>query len=177
MAHNDTICFGDFDGLTGAPTIDGFTGIDDDGVITNESESGYVKGDRLAFGSGAASPAAYGSGSGFPPAAFQGIKNGDFVNLAFFCRFDLGFDAEDVIVIGVKPSPGALQTDARRIDVFPLYLDIGADSKNQMTGGPAGDADTPPASIGTPAGSSHSGAIDGHWEAGVVNRAFGWAAG
>src|SRR5919109_2052131 len=33
------------------------------------------------------------------------------------------------------------------------------------------------ASIGTPPGSSHSGAIEGHWSAGVVNRAFGWAAG
>src|SRR6201991_1672799 len=33
------------------------------------------------------------------------------------------------------------------------------------------------ASIGTPLGSSHSSAIDGHWAAGVVKRAFGWAAG
>ena len=33
------------------------------------------------------------------------------------------------------------------------------------------------ASIGTPAGSSHSGAIAGSWAAGVVKRAFGWAAG
>src|SRR5437763_15039682 len=33
------------------------------------------------------------------------------------------------------------------------------------------------ASIGTPSGSSHSGAIDGHCAAGVVKRAFGWAAG
>src|SRR5919112_2321940 len=33
------------------------------------------------------------------------------------------------------------------------------------------------AEIGTPAGSSHSGAIDGHCEAGAVKRAFGWAAG
>src|SRR5450755_69032 len=33
------------------------------------------------------------------------------------------------------------------------------------------------ASIGTPFGSSHSGAIEGHWAAGVVKRAFGWAAG
>src|ERR687891_1456791 len=33
------------------------------------------------------------------------------------------------------------------------------------------------ASIGTPAGSSHSGAIDGHWPAGVVKRALGCAAG
>src|SRR5919106_5550823 len=33
------------------------------------------------------------------------------------------------------------------------------------------------AEMGTPSGSSHSGAIDGHCEAGVVNRALGWAAG
>ena len=33
------------------------------------------------------------------------------------------------------------------------------------------------AEIGTPAGSSHSGAIDGHWLAGAVKRAFGCAAG
>src|SRR5512133_4406666 len=32
------------------------------------------------------------------------------------------------------------------------------------------------ASIGTPLGSSHSGAITGHWLAGVVNLAFGCAA-
>src|SRR5918995_220205 len=33
------------------------------------------------------------------------------------------------------------------------------------------------AEIGTPAGSSHSGEIDGHCDAGVVKRALGWAAG
>ena len=33
------------------------------------------------------------------------------------------------------------------------------------------------AEIGTPFGSSHSGAIDGHWLAGAVKRAFGCAAG
>src|SRR3954462_9703066 len=33
------------------------------------------------------------------------------------------------------------------------------------------------ASIGTPFGSSHSSAIDGHWAAGVVKRAVGGAAG
>ena len=32
------------------------------------------------------------------------------------------------------------------------------------------------ASIGTPAGSSHSAAIAGSWPAGAVKRAFGWAA-
>src|ERR671918_2987041 len=33
------------------------------------------------------------------------------------------------------------------------------------------------AEIGTPLGSSHSGAIDGHCDAGAVKRALGWAAG
>src|SRR6516165_6897895 len=33
------------------------------------------------------------------------------------------------------------------------------------------------AEIGTPAGSSHSGAIAGSWAAGAVNLALGWAAG
>src|SRR5229473_4888412 len=33
------------------------------------------------------------------------------------------------------------------------------------------------AEIGTPAGSSHSGAMAGSWPAGAVNRALGWAAG
>src|SRR6188768_2221941 len=33
------------------------------------------------------------------------------------------------------------------------------------------------AEIGTPRGSSHSDAIDGHCAAGAVKRAFGWAAG
>jgi hypothetical protein len=33
------------------------------------------------------------------------------------------------------------------------------------------------AEIGTPFGSSHSGAMAGSWLAGVVKRALGWAAG
>src|SRR6266545_2245824 len=33
------------------------------------------------------------------------------------------------------------------------------------------------AEMGTPFGSSHSGAIDGHCAAGAVNRELGWAAG
>ena len=32
------------------------------------------------------------------------------------------------------------------------------------------------AEMGTPLGSSHSSAITGHWRAGAVKRAFGWAA-
>src|ERR1022692_5095002 len=53
-----------------------------------------------------------------------------------------------------------------------------AQSKDSVTSGTA-VARRPPnriAEIGTPAGSSHSGAMIGHWEAGVVNRELGWAA-
>jgi hypothetical protein len=141
MAHNDTLCFEDCDVVTGQPTVDGFTGIGDEGVITNESEPGYVKGDRLTFGSGATTPAVFGSGSGFPPVVFQGVKNGNFLNLAFFCRFDLSFDYGDVVVIAIKPDPLGAQDQARRIDIFPLYKDVGADSQLAATGGPAGDKD------------------------------------
>src|SRR3954452_12636619 len=52
-------------------------------------------------------------------------------------------------------------------------------SKASHTSG-APDERRPPnrkASIGTPSGSCHSDAIEGHWAAGVVKRAFGWAAG
>jgi hypothetical protein len=52
-------------------------------------------------------------------------------------------------------------------------------SKASVTSGTA-VARRPPnriALIGTPLGSSHSGAIVGHWPAGVVKRLFGWAAG
>src|SRR3954468_18289884 len=52
-------------------------------------------------------------------------------------------------------------------------------SKDSVTSGTT-VARRPPnrnAEIGTPSGSSHSGAIDGHCAAGVVKRALGWAAG
>src|SRR5271165_2831705 len=50
-------------------------------------------------------------------------------------------------------------------------------SKDSVTSGTA-VARRPPnriAEIGTPAGSSHSGAMIGHWLAGAVNRELGWA--
>src|ERR1700750_1785099 len=52
-------------------------------------------------------------------------------------------------------------------------------SNDSMTSGTV-EARRPPnkiAEIGTPAGSAHSGAMIGHWPAGVVNRAVGGAAG
>src|SRR5918995_5076649 len=54
-----------------------------------------------------------------------------------------------------------------------------AQSRDSVTSGTL-VARRPPkriAEMGTPFGSSHSGAIDGHCDAGVVNRALGWAAG
>ena len=52
-------------------------------------------------------------------------------------------------------------------------------SKASVTSGTT-DERRPPkrmAEIGTPSGSSHSGAMAGSWEAGAVKRALGWAAG
>jgi hypothetical protein len=133
MSNLDTICFPDFDFVTGAPTVDGFTGIHDDLVITSEFDSGYVKGSRLT----------YGNSSGFPPVIFQGIKNGETLNMSFFCRFDLSFDLQDVVVIAIRPQVANTAQDmARRIDIFPVYEGIGADEKNAGTGGPAGTADS-----------------------------------
>ena len=54
-----------------------------------------------------------------------------------------------------------------------------AQSKDWMTSGTT-EARRPPkrmAEMGTPAGSSHSGAMAGSWAAGAVKRALGWAAG
>jgi hypothetical protein len=117
MATTDTVCFADHDPVTGAPTLDGFTGIEDAGIITSESEPGYVLGERLTFG----------GGSAFPPVIFQGVKNGNFLNFAFFCRFDLSFDHEDSIVIALRPDVSIpTQTTARRIDLKPVFTGLGA---------------------------------------------------
>jgi hypothetical protein len=121
----DTLCFSDYDPVTGAPNPDGFTGIEDASVFTTESESGYALGSRLTMGGGG-----YGTGSGFPPVIFQGVRNGKYLNLAFFCRFDPGFDDEDVIIIALGPSINPAQVNVRRIDIFPLHVGLGA--------GPAG---------------------------------------
>ncbi|MEA2588634.1 MAG: hypothetical protein QOH66_1561 [Actinomycetota bacterium] len=138
----DNLCFSDFDPVTGAPTLDGFTGIEDAGVITFESEPGYVLGERLDLGAAGA-----GTGSGFPPAIFQAVRNGNFLNLAFFCRFDFSFDDEDVIILAVKPSAASPQEEARRVDIFPVYGGIGTDDP-KCPGGHCPDDPAP----GQPAG-------------------------
>lgn len=154
MATNDTLCFADFDPVTGAPGApDGFF-LPDIGVITNEVEPGYVNGCRMTFG-----------GSGLPPVVFQGVRNGNFLHLAFLCRLDFSFDNEDVVVIALRPSQANPdQSTARRIDIFPVYggdlfpdgsinIGVGADEKNATTGGPAGVPDDTPSGI--PNGSNY----------------------
>jgi hypothetical protein len=145
MDTTDTLCFADFDPVTGPPKVDGFTGIDDAGVITTESEPGYVLGSRLT----------YSNSTQFPPVIFQGVKNGNFLNLSFFCRFDSSFDAQDLVIIAFKPSPtDTVQSHARRIDIFPNYDGIGADEIDVNTGvGPNGCPDNKgatPAHAGCP---------------------------
>src|SRR5688500_2269336 len=118
MSNLDTLTFADFDVVTGAPTVDGFTGIHDDLVFTSESDAGYVLGSSLT----------YGNSSGFPPVIFKGVKNGNFLNFAFFTRFDLSFDLQDVVVLALRPlKSNTAQNTARRIDIFPVYRDVGAD--------------------------------------------------
>jgi hypothetical protein len=140
MATFDTLAFSDFDTVTGEPTVDGFV-TPDPGVITTEVEPGYVNGSRMTFG-----------GSGFPPVVFQGVKNGNFLHLAFMCRGDLEFDAEDVVVVALAPTPNPAQATTRRIDIFPVWEDVGADETNTVTGGPAGNPDDVPP--GVPGGSN-----------------------
>ena len=133
MTVDNTLCFADFDVVTGAPSMDGYTGIHDDFVITSEFDAGYVRGCRLT----------YGSGSAFPPVIFNGVKNGNFLNFAFFCRLDYSFDLQDVLVLALRPQvSNPDQSTARRIDIFPVYEAVGADDKNVMTGGPLGQPDS-----------------------------------
>ncbi len=61
MSIFSTVAFGDFDPVTGPPTIDGWTGNEDPGVVTDFAEAGYATGGRLTYGGGAA----------VPPVAFQ----------------------------------------------------------------------------------------------------------
>jgi hypothetical protein len=140
----DTLCFADYDPVTGRPTVDGFTGIEDAGVITSEAEPGYVLGSRLTMGGGG-----QGTGGGFPPMIFQCVRDGEFLNLAFFCRFAFSFVESDVIVLALKPSAASPQTDARRIDIFPVYTGVGADDPATCGGSCPDDPPKPGQPVGT----------------------------
>lgn len=133
MSAFDTLCFADFDPVTGAPSPpDGFV-MPDLGVNTNQVDPGYVNGSRMTFG-----------GSGFPAVVFQGVRNGNTnsLHIGIFCRFDLSFDAEDVFVLAVRPSQAAADpANTRRIDIFPVYEGVGADEKSGSGTMPAGTKD------------------------------------
>jgi hypothetical protein len=144
----ETLCFPDHDtAVLGVPVVDGLTSDLDAGIITNEREIAYGVGSRLT----------YNGGSTFPPVIFQGVKQAgaDFIYLSFFARFDRFFDKEDVVVIVVRPNAATTThgPDARRIDVFPVYEDFGADEPGAIGGSPAGSADDSPA---VPAGAPPS---------------------
>ncbi|CAN5358846.1 hypothetical protein BH10PSE4_BH10PSE4_45830 [soil metagenome] len=132
MSATDTLCFADADGVTGNPTIDGFF-FTDAGVITSEVEPGYVGGSRMTFG-----------GAGFPPVVFQGVRDTGAGSLvfAFLCRLDRTFDPRDVVVLALRPAAGAADQARRRIDIFPSFLDVGADEP-----GPAGNPDDDPPGV------------------------------
>lgn len=132
MSATDTLCFANADGVTGNPTIDGFF-FTDAGVLTSEAEPGYVGGSRMTFG-----------GAGFPPVVFQGVRDTGTGSLvfAFLCRLDRTFDPRDVVVLALRPTAGAGDQARRRIDIFPSFLDVGADDP-----GPANDPDDAPPGV------------------------------
>src|SRR5262245_43423357 len=131
MAANDTLCFADFDPVTGPPgPPDGFF-LPDPGVNSTQVEPGYVNGSRMTFG-----------GAGFPSVVFQGVRNGNSLHLAMFCRLDLSFDEQDVVLLAIRPSQAVADpANTRRIDIFPVYEGVGSDEKSAVTGGPAGTRD------------------------------------
>jgi peptidoglycan hydrolase-like protein with peptidoglycan-binding domain len=142
MTIFSTVAFGDYDPVTGPPTIDGWTGNEDPGVVTDFAEPGYATGGRLTYGGGAK----------VPPVVFQcvhmtvpftsppGVQDaGEYLVFSFFCTFDYSFDDADGVTIALIPDmtkSGDLTT-YRRIDVLPNTNAVGAGS-----GGPA--ENTPP---------------------------------
>jgi peptidoglycan hydrolase-like protein with peptidoglycan-binding domain len=142
MTIFSTVAFGDYDPVTGPPTIDGWTGNEDPGVVTDFAEAGYATGGRLTYGGGAA----------VPPVAFQcvhmtvapaspavlPVDPGEYLVFGFFCTFDYSFDNADGVTLALIPDiTNTDPTTFRRIDVLPNTNGVGAGS-----GGPA--ENTPP---------------------------------
>jgi hypothetical protein len=133
MAIFDTICFPNPDPVTGLPTLDGWTGNTDPGLIgINFPDEGYSTGGRVTFAGGAK----------VPPVAFQTmfldlgpadiaaqglpVAPGAYLLLGMFCAFDPTFDDHDGVTIALRPTRTSPHTDARRIDLFPNTLGVGA---------------------------------------------------
>jgi hypothetical protein len=185
----DTISFPTFDPVTGFPTIDGFTGNLDPGVITTSAEAGYAVGGRLTWGGGA----------GYPPFAYQcvhanitnpaahglSVSPGHYLILGFFCTYDYSFDLQDGIVICLTPDEtGSDHSRARRIDLFPLRTNIGAGEASQPENTPnfqnPGDNYHARLDRAPRAATFYRGLSDGTWESIAVtasnfhSRAASW---
>src|ERR1700759_2646211 len=93
----------------------------------------------------------------------------------------MGYPQKGSIAIGSKRSSPTLPTAAAVVSdaIWAARNTPSCQSCASNTRGTTRERRPPnrKAEIGTPAGSSHSGAIDGHWPAGEVERGFGCAAG
>jgi hypothetical protein len=117
MSEIDTLLFCDPDFVGQEPKIDGF--FDLDYMLTGEApESGYLGGSELTIGN-----------SGIAPVVFRGVRRTS-VNrlvLAFMCRFSHSFDADNAVVIVLKPTfTDADPTHTRKIVIKPVSAGIGA---------------------------------------------------
>jgi len=117
MATN-TLCFGDHDGVTGPPVINGL--VDYDYLpfdAADPFERGYVSGSRLTF-----------EGGGLPRVIFQGVRvpAGDKIVMGFMSRFDGSFDANDMIIIALRSSFGS--GAQRLVAIFPNLAGVGAEA-------------------------------------------------
>jgi hypothetical protein len=79
------------------------------------SEVGYTHGARFSYDEG--------GGTGFAPAAFQGVwdAQASLLYLGFLVRYDMSFDQDDRVVIALRQG-----ADTRRIDIQPNPTDSGA---------------------------------------------------
>ncbi len=134
---SNQICFPDHVGLpfqNDPPTADGyvepepFMADSNFGVDPSLVDIGWTDSMRVTYGSAASSSLSR------PLMDFQGIKhaNDDFIYLTFVVRRDTNFDDNEVIVLVFQPgfslaSP-TKNGDARRLDIFPLKVGIGAES-------------------------------------------------
>lgn len=112
-----TISFGDTDSVTSAPTIDGF--IDHDFMASGEpGEPGYTNGFRRTFDGGTLSPV-----------ILQGVRvaSGDRLVIGILARFDSSWDANDQVILALKPTPGSGQGSARMLVIRPVLTGIGVE--------------------------------------------------
>ena len=127
MPGATTISFPDYDGVTGPPTLDGFTANRDPGFITNKTEPGFAVADSVMFAGGSVSPPVVlqcervvsGEGPGALP-------EGDYLAMSLFTSLDTTFDDNDVIVVALKPAGTVTRDTWRRLDIHPVFDDEGA---------------------------------------------------